>query len=75
MVSASKPSANETVKDLILVHTGQVKQNMIKTQFSGRMVSSCISDVASASVHSEKTRVKKLLSYISNLVLLPISSK
>ena len=47
MASVSTPSANEQAKCLILVHT--VKLNpMIKAQISGRMVSSGISDVASA---------------------------
>ena len=53
MASASTPSANELANDLILVHTLQLKP-MIKAQISGRMVSSGISDVAFASVHSEK---------------------
>ena len=53
MASASTPSANEPAKDLILVHTVQLKP-MIKAQISGRMLSSGISDVAIASVHSEK---------------------
>ena len=39
---------------------------MIKAQISGRMVSSGISDVAIASVHSEKTRLKKLIIIIMN---------
>ena len=60
MASASTPSANEPAKDLILVHTVQLKP-MIKAQISGRMVSRGISDVASTSVHSEKTRPKKLM--------------
>ena len=47
-------------KDLILVHTVQLKP-MIKAHFSGRMVSSGISDVAFTSVYSEKTRLKKLM--------------
>ena len=47
------PSANEPAKDLILVHTLQLKQK-IKAHFSG----SGISDVAFASVHSEKTCLK-----------------
>ena len=55
--SASTTSANEPAKYLILVHTVQLKQ-MITAQISGRMVSSDISDVAIASVHSEKTRLK-----------------
>ena len=60
MVTASTPSANEPAKDLILVHT--VKLNlMIEAQISGRMVSSGISDVAFASVHYDKTCLKKLI--------------
>ena len=47
-------------KDLILVHRVQLKP-MIKAHFSGTMVSSGISDVAFASVYSEKTRLKKLM--------------
>ena len=54
MASASTPSANEPAKDLIVVHTAQLKP-MIKAQISGRMVSSGISDAAFASVHSDKT--------------------
>ena len=50
---------NEPAKDLILVHTVQLKP-IIKAQISGRMVSSDISE-AIASVHSEKTRLKKCM--------------
>ena len=60
IASASTPSANEPANDLILVHTVQLKP-MIKAHFSERMVSSAISDVAFASVYSEKTRLKKLM--------------
>ena len=56
MASASTPSTNEPAKDLILVHTVQ-----LKAQISRRMVSSCIRDVAFTSVHSEKTSLKKLM--------------
>ena len=59
-------SANEPAKDLILVHTVLLKP-MIKAQISGRMVSSGISDVAIASVHSEKTRLKKLMMIMINI--------
>ena len=65
ITSASIPSANEPAKDLILVHTVQLKP-MIKAQISGRMVSSGISDVAFASVNSEKSRLKKLIIIIMN---------
>ena len=44
MASASTPSVNEPAKDLILVHTVQLKP-MIKAQISGRMVSSGITGV------------------------------
>ena len=64
MASASTPSANEPAKDLILVHTVQLKP-MIKANFSGRMVSSGISDIVIASVHSEKTHLKKLIMIIN----------
>ena len=60
MASASAPIANEPAKDLILIHTVRLKP-MIKAQISGRMVSSGLSDVAFASVHSEKTRLKMLM--------------
>ena len=52
MASASTPSANEPAKDLILVHRVQLKP-IIKAQISGTMLSSCISDVAFASVYYE----------------------
>ena len=59
MVSASLPS--EPATDLSLFHTVQLKP-MIKAQLiSGRMVSSGISDLAVASIYSEKTHLKKLM--------------
>ena len=61
MASASTPSANEPAKDLILIHTAKP---MIKAHFSGRMISSGISDVAFASVYSVKTRLKNLMKII-----------
>ena len=60
MASASTPSANEPAKDLILVHTIELKP-MIKAQIPGIMLSSGISDVAIASVHSEKNCLKKCM--------------
>ena len=60
MVSASIPSANKQAKDVILVHSVQLK-SMIKAQITRRMISSGISDAAIASVYSEKTRLKKLI--------------
>ena len=60
MVSASTSSANDQAKDVVLVHTVQLKP-MIKSQISGRMISSFISGAAIASVYSEKSRLKKLI--------------
>ena len=57
MASDSSASANEPAKDLNLVHTG-------------RMVSSGISDVAFASVHSEKTHLKKLIMIIIIIIIM-----
>ena len=45
---------------LILVHTVKLKP-IIKAQISGKFVTSGISDVAIASVHSEKTSMKKMI--------------
>ena len=67
MASASTPSANEQAKCVVLVLTVQLKP-MIKAQISGRMISSGISDVATASVYSEKTRLKKLIMIIIMLI-------
>ena len=50
-------------RHLILVHTVQLKP-MIKLHSSGRKVSSGISDVVIASVHSEKTCLKKSMMMI-----------
>ena len=67
MASASTPSANERAKDVILVHTVQLK-SMIKAQISGEIVSSGIIDVAICSVHSEKTSLMKLIMIIIMLM-------
>ena len=64
MASASTPSANEPAKDLILVHTVQLKP-MIKAQISGKMISSGMSDVAIASVHSESEEVDEVIIIIT----------
>ena len=57
----------EPAKDLILVHTVQLKL-MVKAHSSGKMVSSGIS-VGIASVYSEKTRLKKLMMWIMNIII------
>ena len=49
--------------------TVQLKPNT-KAHFSGRMVSSSISDVAFASVYSEKTRLKKLMIMMMKMIII-----
>ena len=67
MASASTPSSNEPSKGLILVHIVKLKP-FIKAQISGRMISSCISDVVIASVYSEKTRLMKLMMMMKMII-------
>ena len=57
IASASTPSVNEPTR-AILVHTVKLKP-IIKAQISGKLVSSGISDVTIASVHSEKTCIRR----------------
>ena len=56
-------------KDLILVHTVQLKQ-MIKAHFSGRLVTSGVSDAVIASVHYEKTRLKKFMKMFMIIIII-----
>ena len=49
----------------ILVNTVKLKP-IIKAQISGKLVTSGRSDVATASVNPEKTRMKKLITIIIN---------
>ena len=60
MGSGNTPSANEQDKEVVLVHTVQLKP-MIKAHFSGRVISNGLKDVAIASVYSEKTCLKKFI--------------
>ena len=62
-------SANEPANGLILIHTVKLKP-IIKAQILGKLVTSGISDVATASVHSEKTRLKRLI-----MIIIIITSK
>ena len=57
-----------------LVHTVKLKPN-IKAQISGKLVTSGISDVAIASVHSEKTSLKKMFMIIIIITEKPFTSK
>ena len=63
MASGSTPLVNEPTRASFLVHTVKLKP-IIKAQISGKLVTSSISDVAIASVHSEKTRLKKIIMII-----------
>ena len=58
---------------LILVHAVQLKLK-IKTQISGRMAYIGISDVVTASVYSEKTRIKKLLMMMMKMIIIIIQN-
>ena len=60
--------AGRNSKDLILVHTVQLKP-LIKAHFSGRMETRDISDIALASVHYEKTHLKKLIMIIIIIIM------
>ena len=55
------------IKDLILVHTVQLKP-VIKAHSSGRMISSSINDVVIALVKSEKTRLKMLMMMMKMII-------
>ena len=61
-------------KDLILVHTVQLKP-ILKANSSGRMVSSGISDVVITSVHSEETRLKKLVMIMMMIMIIITSNR
>ena len=57
--------------DFILVHAVQLKPT-IKVQISGRMASIGISDVVTASVYSEKSRMKKLMMKMVIIIIIII---
>ena len=63
IASASTLSANEPAEDFIFNPHSTAKTN----DKSRRMVSSGISDPGSASVHLEKTRLKKLMKMMNKL--------
>ena len=56
------------------MHTVQLKPT-IKAQISGRMASIGISDVVTASVYSEKTRLKKLMMKMIIIIISSIMNK
>ena len=60
--------------DLILVHAIQIKPTII-VQISGIMASIGISDVVTASVYSEKTRMKKLMMKMIIIIIIIITGK
>ena len=61
------------IKDLILVHAVQLKPK-IKVQISGIMTYIGRSDVVTASVYSEKTRMKKLM-MMKMIIIIIITEK
>ena len=62
-----KYSANESAKDIMLVHTLQLAKTNNKSIFLGRMISSGLSDVA---IHSDKTRLKKLMKMMMMIIII-----
>ena len=75
IASASTPPVNEPDKNLILVfHKVQLKP-MMKSQISGRKVSSGICDVANASVYSLKICLKKFMMITINIIIMNISQE
>ena len=67
---------NGASKDLILVHTEQLKP-MIKAHISGRPVSSGINDVVITTVYSEKTRLElmKMMMKMMMSIIIVIMNK
>ena len=64
-----------SLQDLILVQSVQLKTT-VKVQISGSMASIGISDVVSASVYSEKTRMKKfMMKMIIIIIVISIMNK
>ena len=53
----------------LLVHTVKLKP-IIKAQISGKSVTIGISDVVTASVYSEKTRLKELMKIIIIIIIM-----
>ena len=54
---------------ILYVHTIQLKP-MTKAQISGRMFSNGICDAATASVNSDKTRLKKLMMVMMKMIIM-----
>ena len=68
MASARVQISFRASKDLSLVHTVHL-QPMIKTHFSGKLVSSGTSDVVITSVSFGKTRLQKLMKMIIIIII------
>ena len=67
-MASAKTISKLARNDLILVHAVQLKPK-VKVEISGRMASIGISDVVSASIYSEKTRMKKLMKMIIIIII------
>ena len=68
-MASAKTISKLARNNLILVHAVKLKPAM-KVQISGRMASIGISDVVTASVYSEKTRMKKLMKMIIIIIII-----
>ena len=73
-MASAKTISKLARNDLFLVRAVQLKPT-IKVQISGRMASIGISDVVTASVYSEKTRLKKLMIMMMKMIIIRINRK
>ena len=69
MESANTPSANEPTKDHI-IRPHILLKPMIKAQISGRIMSSGISGAVIASLHFEKSRLKKCMMIMIMIIII-----
>ena len=57
------------IQQCLIVHTVKLKP-IIKAQISGKLITSCISDAATASVNSEKSCMKKLMMMMKMIIII-----
>ena len=75
MASVSTPSANEPTNNLIISPHSTAITNDKSTNLKKNGISSGISDVAFASVLSEKTDLKKLMMMMKKIIIIIKNSK
>ena len=73
-MASAKTISKLARNNLFLVHAVQLKPT-IKVQISGRMAYIGISDVVTASVYSEKTRMKKLMMMMKMIIIISTGNR